>query len=143
MRKLGSYSFVWIICISFAVLFLTGSNAGKEKELRPGERYEVIGPLYAYGIAHDLRTRAVSIVALESLQLSGPEIVSRQVVPLGSTLTIVEAAERKLFSFLYPPRYIVRISGVEVPAEVPVVIDLSRGVEGSTTPLNTKIFKAL
>jgi hypothetical protein len=143
MNNLSRFTLASMLSICFAALFPSGGQAGQLNELRAGEKYEIVGTLYAHGVAHDLDKRTVSIVVLEKLRLSGPEVVWRRVVPVGSTLTIVERAPKKLFIFFAAPRYIVRISGIEMPPDVPIVIDLSRGVEGSMTPLNPQIFKPL
>ena len=117
--------------------------AAGNDEVMIGQQYEIVGGLYAHSVADDLNSRVVSIIILESLQLRGPEIISRTVVPPGSILTIVEKAPKRFFAFLYPERYIVRVDTVEAPAGIPIVIDLSRGIEGKSTALNPLIFKPL
>jgi hypothetical protein len=135
------------LLVRFGTLLLTflcvtaNSLAQGPSGLKPGERFEIVGELYAHGVAIDLDVRKVTIISVVPLRLSGPEIISRQVVPLGTILTIVDRAPKQLLSFLYPDRYFVRLNDMALPAGVPVVIDLSRGVEGTTTPLNPKIFK--
>ena len=114
-----------------------------EVSLRGGERFVITGELYAYGVADDLNDRKVSIISLVPLHISGPEIVSRQLVPPGTILTIVDRAPKRFPSFLYPDRYLVRLNGLSLPAEVPVVMGLYRGIEGTETPLNPLIFKPM
>ena len=108
-----------------------------------GQQYEIVGELYAHSVADDLNSRVVSIIDLVPLRLTGPEIISRQLVPTGSILTIVKKAPKRLFAFLYPDRYIVRVNTIDAPPGIPIVIGLSRGIEGTSTALNPRIFKPL
>ena len=112
-------------------------------DLRAGQRYQIVGKLYAYGVAEDLNTRQLSLIGLSPLGLSGPEIISRQVVPEGSVLTIVAREPKGFLAFLYTDRYIVRVTGLDPPGGIPVFIDLCCGIQGKSTPLNPAIFKPL
>jgi hypothetical protein len=119
------------------------SAASENKDLQIGQKYEIVGKLYVHSVSDDLNSRKVSIISLVPLRLSGPEIISRQLVPTGSVLTVVDKAPKKVFAFLYPDRYIVRVNTIKPPVGIPVVIDLSRGIEGKSTALNPLIFKPL
>ncbi|HWI82076.1 hypothetical protein [Ramlibacter sp.] len=133
----------------FLVVILTvicssgGLTSSGELGLQEGQRFEIIGTLYAHGVRDDLGSSEISIISVVPLRLSGPEIVFRKLIPVGSTMTIVGKAPKKLFHFLYPDRYIVQISALDAPTDVPIVIDLSRGIEGKPKTLNPAIFKAL
>lgn len=131
-----------VLLIALSSPLETNATAGND-DVRIGQKYEIVGELYAYSVAHDLNSRVVSIIILELLRLTGPEIISRQLVPTGSILTIVEEAPKRLFAFLYPDRYIVRVNTIDAPAGIAIVIDLSRGIEGKSTALNPLIFKPL
>lgn len=137
------------VLLSFSIVLLTatlsshGHASSGDAELRAGQRCEVVGPLYAHGVTDDLGSKKISLVSVVPLRLSGPEIVFRRVVPIGSLLTIVGEAPRKPLQFLYPARYIAQISELDAPAGVPVVIDLSRGIEGKPNMLNPEIFRPL
>jgi len=134
----------WLLVLLIALSSALEANtaAGNDDALI-GQKYEVVGELYALSVAHDLNSRLVSIIILEPRRLRGPEIISSQLVPTGSILTILEKAPKKLFAFLYPDRYIVRVNTIDPPAGIPIVIDLSRGIEGKSTALNPLIFKPL
>lgn len=119
------------------------SGAPGSNDLLTGQKYQIVGQLYAHNVSDDLKSRTVSTVTLVPLRLTGPEIISRKLVPKGSVLTIVGKAPKKAFAFLYPDRYIVSINTVDAPTGVPVVIDLSRGIEGKSTVLNPQIFQLL
>ena len=131
-----------VLLIALSSPLETNTAAGNDDALI-GQKYEIVGELYALSVADDLNSRVVSIIILEPLRLKGPEIISSQLVPTGSILTIVEKAPKRLFAFLYPDRYIVRVNTIDAPAGIPIVIDLSRGIEGKSTALNPLIFKPL
>lgn len=134
----------WLVALLIALSSpLEANTAAGNDEAIIGQKYEIIGELYAHSVADDLNSRVVSFISLVPLQLTGPEIISRQLVPTGSILTIVGKAPKRLFAFLYPDRYVVRVNTIEAPAGIPIVIGLSRGIEGKSTALNPLIFKPL
>ena len=91
---------------------LEANTAASNNDAMIGQKYEIVGELYAHSVAHDLNSRVVSIIDLVPLRLRGPEIISCQLVLTGSILTIVEKAPKRLFAFLYPDRYIVRVNTI-------------------------------
>jgi hypothetical protein len=102
-----------------------------------------LGKLYAYGVAEDIDTGQLSVISLKSLNLSGVEIISRQLIPKGSIMTIVGRGPKRFLEILYSDRYIVRVEGLDAPAGIPVVITVSCGNQGQSTALNPAIFKLL
>ncbi|MFZ1318161.1 MAG: hypothetical protein WAQ56_02420 [Candidatus Nitrotoga sp.] len=141
------FTVIYIFCgPSYTKELQPGSGAASgDSDLQSGQKFKIVGELYAYGVTNDLGTDKLSIISVVPLRLTGPEIISRQLVPIGSILTIVDKAPKKLFLFIfpYPVRYIVQIDSIDAPAGIPVVIDLHRGIEGKSTPLNPLIFKPL
>lgn len=134
----------WLLVLPVALSCPFETNATPENnDLRIGQKFEIVGELYAHSVSDDLNSRKVSIISLVPLRLSGPEIISRQLVPIGSVLTVVDKAPKKFFAFLYPDRYVVHINTIESPAGISAVIDLYRGIEGKSTALNPLIFKPL
>jgi len=144
MTREFSLPFIWLLVLSTSLSFPSESSAAPgDNKLRIGQKYEIVGELYAHSVCDDLRSRDVSIISLVPLRLTGPEIVSRQLVPIGSILTIVDKVPKRIFAFLYPDRYIVRVNAIDAPAGIPVIVDLSRGIEGKSDALNPLIFKPL
>lgn len=136
--------FAGLLALSLSIASTFWSIAAQAgDDLRTGQRFEIVGRLYAYGVAHDLNSRKLSLIGLVPLGLSGPEIISKQLVPQGSILTIVDRGPKKFPAFLYDVRYIVQITGIDAPPGIPVVLDLSREIQGKSTPLNPEIFKPL
>ena len=143
-----AFTLFTVICIfcgpSYGKELQPGSGAAPgDSDLQNGQKFEIVGELYALGIIDDLRSRKLSSIVVLPLRLRGPEIISSQLVPIGSILTIVGKSPKRLFAFLHPVRYIVQIDSIDAPAEIPVVIELYLGSEGKSTPLNPLIFKPL
>ena len=134
----------WLLVLLIALSSaLEANTAAGNDDAMIGQKYEIVGELYAHRVADDLNSRVMSIIDLVPLRLRGPEIISCQLVPTGSILTIVGKAPKRLFAFLYTDRYIVRVDTLDAPAGISTVIDLSRGIEGKSTALNPLIFKPL
>lgn len=119
------------------------ADRGKAISLRIGSEFEVVGDLYAHEVAMDLNARKPDYVVLVPLRLSGPEILSRQLVPLGSRVRVLAMRIAKWPSFLYSEKYLVEVSSLPKQANLPIVLGLSRGNEGSSTPLNPLIYKPI
>ena len=68
----------WLLVLLIALSSALGANtaAGNDDALI-GQKYEIVGELYAYSVAEDLNSRVVSFITLVPLQLTGPEIFSR------------------------------------------------------------------
>ncbi len=139
-----------VICIfcgsSYAKELQPGSGVvSGGSDLQSGQKFEIVGELYALGVTNDPRSRKLSIIGLDRFRLRGPEIISVQLVPVGSILTIVgkEPQKRAFFIFPYPVQYVVHINTIDAPAGIPIKITLEAGIEGKSTPLNPLIFKPL
>ena len=146
-----AFTLFTVICIfcgqSYAEELQRGSGAvPNDSELQSGQKFEIVGELYAYGIIDNSRPAKLLNISLDPLRLRGPEIISSQLVPIGSRITIVNKEPKRArayFIFSYPVRYVVQIDSIDAPAGIPVVIDLCCGIEGKSTPLNPLIFKPL
>ena len=124
-------------------LLALASTALANDDLRIGQRYEIVGQLHAYGVADDLNSRQLSWIALSPLNLSGPEILSKQSVPAGSILSIIDRPPKRFLEFLYADRYAVRIAGFDAPAGIQLRLELCCGIQGKSAPLNPRIFKPI
>ena len=118
-------------------------DRGKATSLRIGSEFEVVGALYAHEVATNLNARKTDFMVLVPLRLSGPEILSRQLVPLGSRVRVLAKTTEKWPSFLYPEKYLVEVSSIPKQINLSIVLGLSRGNEGSSTPLNPSIYKPI
>lgn len=106
-----------------------------------GTEYLVVGTLYVYEVTKNLNKRTVDFVELVPLRMSGPEILSQRVVPLGSRLRIVSRAPKRWYSFLMGDRYLVELDSIQPPTGVTIHLEIARGNQGATTPLNPAIFE--
>ena len=142
------FTLISIFCgPSYAEELQPGSGAAPgDSDLQSGQKFEIVGELYAYGIIDNSRPAKLLNITLNPLHHSGPEIISKQPVPIGSIVTIVNKEPKRArayFIFSYPVQYIIQIDSINAPAGIPVVIGLFRGIEGKSTPLNPLIFKPL
>lgn len=122
---------------------LPSQSKTKANDLVPGEKYEVVGELYALWVATDLNTRKPGVIAIVPLRLRGPEILSVYELPRGSTIKILRKAQPRWPAVLYPDRYLVESNAIDVATDLPVVLDLAQGNEGTTTALNPSIYRSL
>lgn len=142
------YNFVTlgVACISLIIASafgLTPFSKAMANELNPEEQFEVVGELYAIWVATDLNTRKPDIIAVVPLRLRGPEILLVHPIPRGARIKILRKAGSRFPSFLYPDRYLVTSPSIDNAVGLPVVLDLAQGNEGTSTPLNPKIFRPL
>ena len=133
----GAQGVVWPVIASSA----EGQVAAQEVAI--GSIFEVISTLYWHKFALDLNKKSVDRVVLLPLRLSGPEILARHLVPLGSQIRIIAKLPSRWPSFMFAPEYQVEVSTMSARAGIPVVLALSRGNEGAATPLNPTIYKPL
>lgn len=136
----------WLLALSISLSSPFVSAAPDNTGLESGQKFEVVGELYANGVTNDLGSGKLSFVDLSPFRLRGPEILSTQPVPIGSIVTIVKKEPKRArayFIFSYPVRYIVQVDSIMVPAEIPMIISLGGGNEGKSTVLNPFIYKPL
>lgn len=127
--------------------FATSSdNVGRRSDAREiplGSEFEVVGELYSHDVAKDLNKRKVDVIVIVPLRLSGPEILSRHLVPLGSRIRVISKAPKRWPSFLHDQEYVVEVDSITPPSGVLVVLGQSRGNEGTSTLLNPSIYRPL
>jgi hypothetical protein len=109
-----------------------------------GAEYEVVADdLRAYGIYESLDTRTVGYVTLvPSMRLSGPEVAFRRDIPQGRVIGILRAWRRAAVdhSGIY---YVIAMEDADLPRDIPIRIDLSRGNEGRGADLNPNVYRKL
>jgi hypothetical protein len=136
---------VILACVVAGGLTAFGRHGDQDKatSLRIGTEYEVVGELYAHEVAADLNARKADFVVLVPLRLSGPEILSRQLVSPGSRVRVLEKTATTWPSVFVPEKYLVEVSTLPKQKAVPIILGLSRGNEGVSTPLNPLIYKPI
>jgi len=128
----------------FAVIsaIFCGSSYASEK-LQPGSRYQIVGPLYLYGVYLNLNKRQLNRVMavgdLSAVRVSGPEIAFECIVPVGTIMTIIGPAPKIWHLPFLADRYFVRLDP-DLSRGLDVEVELNRGTEGSMDGLNPELF---
>jgi len=108
-----------------------------------GNRYKIIGPVYLSGIYLELNNRQLNKQAafgsLTAVQFSGPEVGFQCKVPVGTTMTIIGPAPKRLPLFFYANRYFIKLDP-DLSRGLDVVLELNRGIDGSLDGLNPEFF---
>jgi hypothetical protein len=124
----------------FAVIGAFFCGPSYAEELRPGNRYKIVGPLYLTGIYLNLNNRQLSLAHLSPVQSSGPEVAFERKVPVGTIMTIIGPAPKRVPLPFFANRYYVRLEPTDLPSELDVILELYRGIEGSLDGLNPELF---
>jgi hypothetical protein len=77
---------------------------------------------------------------LTAVRFSGPEVAFQYKVPVGTIMTIIRPAPKRLPLPFYANRYFVRLDPTDVHSELDVLLELNRGIEGSLDGLNPELF---
>jgi len=132
------FTFVALVCAFFC-------GASSAEELQPGSRYKIVGPVYLAGIYLDLDKRqlkrGLAVEDLTAVQFKGPEVAFQRRVPVGTIVTIIGPAPKRVswFPFL-AKQYFVRVEPKDPPSDLDVLLELNRGIEGSLDGLNPELF---
>jgi hypothetical protein len=140
---------VWT-CISIALTF-GACPVGPDQELTSTKPYaDLIGVKYsvltddltAYGVYESSSKKTIKFVDLVPLPIGGSEIAFKRRVPKGQIIRIISAWRR---STIFATRvwYRVAAENLDLPHDVPVVLELSRGNEGVGADLNPAIYREL
>jgi hypothetical protein len=131
LRANAALALITTICIIFCGL------AYASQVLQTGSRYKIIGPVYLSGI---YLNKQASVGSLTAVQFSGPEVEFQCKVPVGTIMTILGPAPKRLPLFFYADRYFVRIEP-DRSRGLDIVLELNRGVEGNLDGLNPELFE--
>lgn len=128
----------------FAVMGAIFCGPSYAEELQPGNRYKIVGPLYLAGIYKNLNDRqlkrGLAVESFTAVQLKGPEVAFQRRVPVGTIMTIIGPAPKRLPLPFYANRYFVRLDPKDPPSELDVILELNRGIEGHLDGLNPELF---
>ncbi len=129
-----------VMFILFAVtgtIFCSISYANEQP--LAGNRYKIIGPVYLSGI---YLNKQASVGSLTAVQFSGPEVEFQCKVPVGTIVTILGPAPKRLPLFFYANRYFIRLDP-DLSRGLDVILELNRGIDGSLDGLNPELFNRL
>ena len=130
----------WLV---FAVSSEKFGGQNDVHEIPLGSEFEIIGELYSHEVTKNLNKRKVDVIVIVPLRLSGPEILSRRLISLGSRIRVISKASKRWPAFLHDHEYVVEVDSITQPSGVLVVLGQSRGNEGTSTPLNPSIYRPL
>jgi hypothetical protein len=106
-----------------------------------GATFIIVDRVDVYGIRKHSKAPVAYLTLIPPPGIEGPEVEFRAPVPIGSKLSVLRIYEtNRLFDGSLT--FEVALTGIEVPANVPIRVDLTRGNQGSTNrSLNPKIFR--
>jgi hypothetical protein len=114
------------------------------EELRTGNRYKIVRPVYLSGVYRDLNNRQLNrqlaFGSLTAMRFSGPELAFQCIVPVGTIMTVIGPAPKRVPLPFFADRYFVRLDPTGQSGELDVILELNRGIEGSLDGLNPEIF---
>lgn len=114
-------------------------------ELQSGDQYKVIGSVYSIGVYRDLNnrqlTQELSWVSLTAIRISGPEVAFLRVVPIGTIVTIIGFAPKRVPFPFFANRYFVKLEPSDLPNELEIILELNRGIEGNLDGVSSELFE--
>jgi hypothetical protein len=108
-----------------------------------GSEYRIIAAVEAYGIYENLDKKVISYITLiPGVGISGPEVAFKKRIDKGQKIVVLSAwQERKLLhSNVY---YVIALQDTNIPRDIQVRIDLSRGNEGVGAELNQRVYEKI
>lgn len=124
-----------------SVIFYGLSYASEE--LRAGNRYKIIGPVYLSGVYRNLNNRQLNkqmaVGSLTAVRFSGPEVAFQCEVPAGTIMTVIGPAPKVWHIPFFADRYFVQLDP-DLSRGLDVVLELNRGIEGNLDGLNPELF---
>lgn len=121
------------------------ADVSNDPRFRPsvGARYEVVGAVDAYGIRHHSKAPVDYVTLIPPPGIAGSEVGFRIRIEPGSTITVLKV----LKSNRWPDPDMtleVQLTGMRMPVETVVTIDLFRGNEGDgVVQLNPRIYRRI
>lgn len=140
IRASITFTLFTVICI-----FCGLSYANDKPQI--GNQYKIVGPVYFGGIYRNLNNRQLNrqlaVGDLSAVQYSGPEVAFQRKVPVGTIMTIIGPAPKRLPLPFYANRYFVRLEPTSLPIELDVILELDLGIEGNLDGMNPELFSRL
>jgi len=131
----------------FAVIGAIFCGPSYAEELRPGNRYKIIRPVYLVAWYYSLNNRQISKETARAY-LNAERYADRvwhafrSEVPVGTIMTIIGPAPKVRYFLFFSSkteRYFVRLDP-DLSRGLDVILELNRGIEGSLDGLNPELF---
>jgi hypothetical protein len=110
-----------------------------------GAEYRIVGDVSAYSIYERVDGRKVLsyVELIPGIGISGSLVESKGPIARGQRLQIVSAWRMHLFGFTQGIYYVVTFQDKNLPSDVPIRVELSRGNEGVDAGLNPAVYERL
>ncbi len=110
-----------------------------------GAEYRIVGDVSAYGIYERVGDRKVLsyVTLIPGVGIGGSLVESKGPIVKGQLIKILSAWRTHLLGFTLEVYYLVTFQDTDLPYDVPVQIDLSRGNEGVDAGLNPGVYERL
>jgi hypothetical protein len=136
------------VSIAFTILTVIGGiccvYSYASEEPQSGSQYRIIGPLYLTGVYRNLNkrqlNRQMAVASLSAVRFSGPEVAFQREVPIGTIMTIIGPAPKRVLFPFYANQYFVRLDNTDMLTDLDIILELNRGIEGALDGLNPKLF---
>lgn len=134
--------------IAFVLFTLIGNiccgQSYANRQLTPGSRYKIVGNVYLSGIYKDLNdrqlTKQLAFGSLTAIRFSGPEVAFQHKVPIGTIMTIIGPAPKRVPLPFFAKRFFISLQPNELSEEIDVILQLNRGIDGNLDGLNPELF---
>lgn len=116
-------------------------------ELKAGQKYKVIKPIYLMGVYDSLNHRTISSSTARAY-LNAEKyykksfVVFQTEVPLGTVMTIIGPAPKPWYSFFQGDKYFIKLEP-DLSQGLEIEIQLDRGIEGKLDGLNPELFSRM
>jgi hypothetical protein len=110
-----------------------------------GAEYRIVGDVSAYGIYERVDGRKVLsyVTLIPGVGIGGSLVEAKGPIVKGQQIKILSAWRLLLLGFTREVYYLVTFQDMNLPYDVPVRIDLSRGNEGVDAGLNPGIYERI
>jgi len=108
-----------------------------------GTEHRIIAAVDAYGVYEDLDKKVISYITLiPGVGIAGPEVAFKRRIAKGQIITVLSAWREStlLSSDIY---YVIALQDADLPRDIQVRIDLSRGNEGVGAELNPRVYERI
>jgi hypothetical protein len=122
-------------------------SSGYAKDLKAGQKYKIVKPVYLMGVYDSLNNKTLSKSTarayLHAQELYKKSYVAFQTeVPIGTVMTIISPAPKPWYLYFYADQYFVKLEP-DLSQGLEIKFQLDRGMEGNLDGLNPEIFSRM
>ncbi len=133
--------------LNLILVIITLCSPGYAKELRVGQKYKIIKPIYLIADYNDRGDKSLSkntakAYLISFLTAKKSYTAFQTEVPTGTVMTIIGPAPKPWYLYFQGDPYFIKLDP-DLSQGLDVKIQLDRGIEGSLDGLNPEIFSRL